>query len=258
MMDVLSLYILWFVVGVVVGSFLNVCILRIPRGQSVVIPGSSCPQCKQPVRWFDNVPLLNFVWLKARCRWCGSRLSWRYPLVECLNGLGYLAVAGKFGFGMSAIVYALFLSALLVVTMIDFDHLMIPDVISLPGIVIGFVASTFIVPVGWHSSLIGIALGGGILWILAILSPYLFGKEGLGGGDIKCLAMIGAFLGWQNVLLTLFLASFAGAVVGVSLMAFRRIECGQYLPFGPFLATGAVVSLFCHRDIFGLYADMFW
>ena len=257
-MDALILYILWFVVGTAMGSFLNVCIMRIPHGQSVVSPGSFCPQCKHPVRWFDNVPLLNFVWLKARCRSCGRRLSWRYPFVECLNGLGYLAVVAQFGFSMDALVYALFLSILLVVAMIDFDHLMIPDVISLPGIVIGFFASAFIVQVGWLGSLLGIVLGGGILWILAILSPYLFGKEGLGGGDIKLMAMIGAFLGWQAVVMILFLASFAGAVVGVGLMAFRRIERGQYLPFGPFLAAGAVALLFFHRELFRIYESLFW
>ncbi len=257
-MDTVSLYIVWFVVGVVIGSFLNVCILRIPRGQSVLRPGSFCPQCKQSVRWFDNVPLLNFVWLKARCRSCGSRLSWRYPLVECLNGLGYVAVVGKFGFGMSALVYALFVSALLVVMMIDFDHLIIPDVISLPGIVIGFFASAFIVPVGWFSALIGIVLGGGILWILAIASPYLFGKEGLGGGDIKLLAMIGAFLGWKDAVMILFLASFTGAVVGLGLLAFHRIERGQYLPFGTFLSVGAVALLLFRRELFGVYEGLFW
>ena len=258
MMDTVSLYILWFVMGAVMGSFLNVCILRIPRGQSVVRPGSSCPHCEQPVRWFDNVPLLNFIWLKARCRSCGSRLSWRYPLVECLNGLGYLAVVAKFGFSMTALVYALFVSALLVVTMIDFEHLIIPDSIVLPGLVMGVFSSAFIVPVGWLGSLLGIVLGGGVFWILARLSPYLFGREGLGGGDIKLLAMIGAFLGWQAVVMIMFLASFAGAVVGVGLLAFRRIERGHYLPFGPFLSAAAVALLFFHRELLGIYENLFW
>ncbi len=254
----LSLYILVFVVGLALGSFLNVCIRRIPHGLSVVWPGSHCPRCEQPIQWFDNVPLVNFVWLQARCRWCGRKISRQYPLVEFLNGVGYLAVVHKFGFSVGALVYALFVSALLVVMMIDWNHLMIPDVIVVPGMILGLSASTFLLPVGWINALIGMVLGGGILWMLAILSPYLFGKEGLGGGDIKFLAMIGAFLGWRNVLLTLFLASFTGAAAGVSLMAFRRIERGQYLSFGPFLAAGAVVSLFFHREIFGLYEGMFW
>lgn len=256
-MDISGSYILLFVVGLVMGSFLNVCILRIPRGESVMRPGSRCPQCETSIRWFDNVPLLSFFWLRARCRWCGGKISWRYPLVECLNGVSYLGIVYRFGWTRSALVYALFLSLLLVVTMIDVDHFVIPDVLSLPGLVFGFFAALFILPVGWTGSLLGIALGGGILWMLAAVSPYLFGKEGMGGGDIKFLAMIGAFLGWQHVCMTLLLASCAGATFGIGLTAFRYMERGQYLPFAPFLAAGAVASLFFYRELFGLYETMF-
>ncbi|MCY4612319.1 MAG: A24 family peptidase [Nitrospira sp.] len=252
-----AFYILLFVAGLVMGSFLNVCILRIPGGQSVIRPGSHCPQCKASIRWFDNIPLLSFFWLRARCRWCGEKISWRYPLVECLNGAGYLGIVSTFGWSHSALVYALFLSMLLVVTMIDVDHFLIPDGISLPGLVIGFFASAFILPLGWAGSLLGIALGGGILWMLAAVSPYLFGKEGMGGGDIKLLAMIGAFLGWQHVCMTLFLASCAGAMVGIGLMAFRGMERGQYIPFGPFLALGAMTALFFYQELFDIYESMF-
>lgn len=257
MMDVSGSYILLFLVGLVIGSFLNVCILRIPHGQSVIRPGSHCPQCKTSIRWFDNVPLLSFVWLRARCRWCGGKISWRYPLVECLNGVGYLGIVCKFGWNRSALVYALFLSLLLLVTMIDLDHLVVPDVVSLPGLVIGFFTAAFILPLGWTGSLLGIVLGGGILWVLAVISPYLFGKDGMGGGDIKFLAMIGAFLGWQHVCMTLFLASCAGAMLGIGLMAFRYMERGQYLPFAPFLAAGALASLFFYQELFGMYESMF-
>ncbi len=256
-MDELGSYILLFVVGLVIGSFLNVCILRIPNGQSVIRPGSHCPRCKTSIRWFDNVPLLSFVWLRAECRWCGGKISWRYPLVECLNGVGYLGIVYTFGWNGSALVYALFLSLLLVVTMIDLDYLVIPDVISVPGLIIGFFAAAFILPLGWAGSMLGIALGGGILWMLAAVSPYLFGKEGLGGGDIKFLAMIGAFLGWEHVCMTLFLASCAGAMVGIGLIAFRCMERGQYLPFAPFLASGALASLFFYQELFGMYESMF-
>ena len=176
--------------------------------------------------------------------------------MECLNGAGYLGVVHTFGWSRSALVYALLLSLLLVVAMIDVDHLVIPDVISLPGMVIGLFASTFILPLGWAGSLLGIALGGGILWLLAAVSPYLFGKEGMGGGDIKLLAMIGAFLGWQHVCMTLFLASCTGALVGIGLMAFRDVERGQYIPFGPFLALGAVASLFSYQELFGMYESV--
>jgi leader peptidase (prepilin peptidase)/N-methyltransferase len=177
--------------------------------------------------------------------------------VECLNGVSYLGIVYKFGWTRSALVYALFLSLLLVVTMIDSDHFMIPDTISLPGLVIGFFAATFILPAGWTGSLLGIVSGGGILWILAAVSPYLFGKEGVGGGDIKFLAMIGAFLGWQHVVMILFLASCAGAMVGVGLMAFRYMDRGQYLPFAPFLAAGAVASLFFNQELLDMYEALF-
>ncbi len=256
-MNVSGSYILLFVAGLVIGSFLNVCILRIPYGESIIRPGSRCAQCKTPIFWFDNIPLLSFIRLRARCRWCGGKISWRYPLVECLNGVSYLGIVYKFGWTHSALVYALFLSSLLVVTMIDIDHFVIPDVITLPGLVIGFFTAAFILPVGWAGALLGIALGGGILWMLAAVSPYLFGKEGLGGGDIKFLAMIGAFLGWQHVCMTLFLASCAGAMVGIGLMAFRNLERGQYLPFAPFLAAGAVASLFLYQELSGMYENMF-
>lgn len=257
MIDASSSYILLFLVGLVIGSFLDVCILRIPHGQSVIRPGSHCPQCKTSIRWFDNVPLLSFVWLRALCRWCGGKISRRYPLVECLNGVGYLGIVYKFGWNSSALVYALFLSLLLVVTMIDLDHLVVPDVVSLPGLVIGFFTAAFILPLGWKGSLLGIVLGGGILWVLAVISPYLFGKDGMGGGDIKFLAMIGAFLGWEHVCMTLFLASCAGAMLGIGLMAFRYMERGQYLPFAPFLAAGALASLFFYQELFGMYESMF-
>ncbi len=256
-MDVSSSYILLFVMGLVIGSFLNVCILRIPHGQSVIWPGSRCLLCKTPILWFDNIPLLSFIRLRAQCRWCGGKISWRYPLVEFLNGVGYLGIVYKFGWNRSALVYALFLSLLLVVTMIDFDHFVIPDVISLPGLVIGFFAAAFILPLGWAGSLLGMALGGGILWMLAAVSPYVFGKEGMGGGDIKLLAMIGAFLGWQHVCMTLFLASCAGAMVGIGLMAFRYMERGEYIPFGPFLSAGAMASLVFYQELFGMYESMF-
>lgn len=256
-MDFSVYYILLLVAGLIMGSFLNVCILRIPRGESVIRPGSRCPKCKTTIRWFDNVPLLSFFWLRARCRRCGGKISWRYPLVECLNAGGWLGIVHTFGWNRSALVYGLFLSLLLVVMMIDIDHLVIPDVISLPGMVIGFFASAFILPLGWVGSLLGMALGGGILWLLAAVSPYLFGKEGLGGGDIKFLAMIGAFLGWQHVCMTLFLASSAGALVGIGLMAFRYMERGQYIPFGPFLALGSVASLFFYQELFGMYESLF-
>lgn len=258
MTSTLWLYLAVFAVGLVVGSFLNVCIVRLPNGRSIIWPSSHCVACEKAIAWFDNIPLLSFLILGGRCRQCQARISVRYPLIELLNGLGYIAILAKFGMTPSAMVYAVFLSALLVVTWIDLDHLIIPDVISLPGIIVGFVCAATILPVGWLNSVIGILLGGGILWGLAALSPHLFGKEGLGGGDIKFLAMVGAFLGWQPVLLTLFFASVAGSVIGIILLLFKVMERGHYIPFGPFLASGALVSLFFYREVLSWYFGMVW
>ncbi len=175
-----------------------------------------------------------------------------------MNALGYVAVVTTFGWTLVAGVYAIFFSALLVVAWIDFDHLIIPDVISVPGIVIGLVAAATVLPIGLVNAIVGALLGGGILWALAILSPYVFGKEGLGGGDIKLLAMIGAFMGWQPVLLSLMVASVSGAVVGIALLVFKVMERGHYIPFGPFLVFGALVSLFFHADLMTWYFRTMW
>jgi leader peptidase (prepilin peptidase)/N-methyltransferase len=175
-----------------------------------------------------------------------------------MNGIGYIAVFAIFGWTLEAMVYALFVSALLVVAGIDLDHLIIPDFISLPGIIIGLLAASTVLPIGFVNAIVGVVLGGGILWALAILSPYIFGKEGLGGGDIKLLAMIGAFLGWQSVLLTLMLASLLGAVVGIGLLICKVMERGNYIPFGPFLVFGALVALFFKSDLVHWYIKTMW
>jgi leader peptidase (prepilin peptidase)/N-methyltransferase len=175
-----------------------------------------------------------------------------------MNAFGYVGVVATFGWTPAAVVYALFFSALLVVAWIDLDHLIIPDVISLPGIIIGLLAAATVLPIGLVNAIIGVLLGGGILWMLAILSPYLFGKEGLGGGDIKLLAMIGAFLGWQPVLLTLMLASVFGAMVGIGLLVCKVMERGHYIPFGPFLVFGALVALFFQADLVQWYIRTMW
>lgn len=242
-----------FLVGLVIGSFLTVCIVRIPLGESVVFPRSRCPYCQTVIAWHDNLPLISFLFLKGRCRWCAQPIAPRYPLIEFLNGLGYLWLFWHFGWGWTFVVYAGFFSALLTVTWIDWDYQIIPDVITLPGIVLGWLAATVVLPIGWLDSLIGTVIGGGVLLIMAWASPYLLGKEGLGGGDIKFLAMIGAFLGWKLALMTLFLASILGASVGVGLLACKVMQRGQYLPFGPFLAVGAFVSMLYGERLLAWY-----
>lgn len=224
----------------------------------MVSPRSRCPHCQQPIAWFDNIPLISYICLGRRCRNCQGSISLRYPIMELMNGLGYVGIVATFGWTWVAAVYAIFFSALLVVAWIDLDHLIIPDVISLPGIVLGLLAAATILPIGFLNAVVGVVLGGGILWGLAILSPYMFGKEGLGGGDIKLLAMIGAFLGWQSALLTLMLASVMGAVVGIGLLVCKVMERGHYIPFGPFLVFGALASLFFKADLVQWYIRTMW
>lgn len=238
------LWLLVFCAGLCVGSFLNVCISRIPRGQSIVRPGSRCPDCGTPIAFYDNIPLVSYVLLRARCRACQSPISIRYPLVELLAGVLACCVLFKYGISLSAVVYFLFISALLAVTGIDIDHRIIPDRISLAGIPAGFVASLILPGITWADSLAGILAGGGSLLAVA-WGYYLFtGSEGMGGGDIKLLAMIGAFVGWKGVIFTIFVASLTGTLVGVALMAAAGKNLKFAVPFGPFLALGAGAYVF--------------
>ncbi|MGH7254790.1 MAG: prepilin peptidase [Nitrospirales bacterium] len=249
----MTTYVLTFVYGLLVGSFLNVCIHRLPRRESLWSPRSRCPACRTPIAVRDNIPLFSYLWLKGRCRSCQAPISPRYPLIEVANGLGWVLILWRFGFDWSSAVYALLFSALLAVSFIDLEHLIVPDLITLPGIVLGFLCAATVLPVGWIDSMLGILVGGGLLWGLAWISPYVFGKEGMGGGDIKLLAMIGAFLGWQPTLLTVMVGAVLGSVVGISLIAAKVMQRDQYLPFGPFLALGALFSLFFHHELLDWY-----
>jgi leader peptidase (prepilin peptidase)/N-methyltransferase len=249
-------YVIVCVFGAAIGSFLNVCIHRLPRHESVVWPASRCPACAGPIPLYDNIPVLSYLLLRGRCRACRARISLRYPIIELTNGLGYGLILWQFGPGWPAAVYALLFSTLLVVTCIDLSHQIIPDVITLPGIALGLLCAATVLPVGLRDSVLGVLLGGGILWGLAWASPYLFGKEGMGGGDVKLLAMIGAFLGWKPALLTIMVGAVVGSVVGVGLIALKLRRRDQYLPFGPFLALGAIVSLFFHQEVLTWYLGL--
>ena len=244
---------LTFIFGAMVGSFINVCIHRLPREESVVFPASHCPHCQSPIRPYDNIPLFSFIFLKGRCRSCHHPIAWRYPLVELAHGLGGLLLVWQFGFSAQAAVYALFLAALIAVIFIDLSHQIIPDVITLPGMAIGLVAAATVLPPGWANAMTGLLLGGGLFYIVAVLSVVLLKKEGMGGGDIKLIAMIGAFLGWEATLLTIFLAALTGSVVGIFLILARGRSRAEPIPFGPFLAMGAMISLFWGGTILRWY-----
>lgn len=243
-----------FLFGICIGSFLNVCIYRMGREQSIVRPSSRCPHCGKPIRPRDNIPLLSFVLLRGRCRDCGRKISPRYFLVELLTGVLFVALYNSFGFSPHGFAYAALVSGLIVATFVDFDFRIIPDEISLGGIVAGVVLSTLFpalhqVPthtLGLLRSVSGVLVGGGILWVLGAIGDFIFKKESMGGGDIKLLAMIGAFLGWQTALLTLPVASVAGAVVGI-IIKIRTKE--SLIAFGPYLALGAVICIFWQAKI---------
>ena len=254
-------YLVLFAFGAVIGSFLNVCIYRIPRNQSIIWPASRCTSCSNPINFYDNIPIFSYFFLRGRCRSCKAKISGRYPLVEALNAFLYLLVFWRYGLGWSTAIYFALCSALIVITFIDYDFQIIPDRITLPGIPIGLVAGSFILPdpflratsLGLIASVIGAAGGFSFFYGVAYLSLMILKKEGMGGGDIKLMAMVGAFMGWKTVLLTTFLGSLLGAVIGVGLMVFRGREKGSLIPFGPFLAMGTLISLIFGQEILMWY-----
>jgi leader peptidase (prepilin peptidase)/N-methyltransferase len=239
------------ILGLIIGSFLNVCIHRLPRNESLITPSSRCPSCHHSVRWWDNIPVISFLILGGRCRDCGRPISWRYPIVELVSGIGYLLLVWRFGVGWQTVVYALLFSSLLVITFIDLDHQIIPDRITLPGMIVGLVASSIILPIGFLDALIGLLLGGALFYGVAVAS-----RGGMGGGDIKLIAMIGAFLGWKQALLTIFIGALVGSVIGLFLMTFKGKSRKYPVPFGPFLSLGAVVSLFAGPAIWSWYQHL--
>lgn len=255
-----------FIFGAIVGSFLNVCIVRLPKGQSLARPASHCPRCRAPIRFYDNIPLLSYLFLRGRCRSCGERISPRYFVVELLTAAFSAVLYMEFGFGLAFFVGFLFVAALIVISFVDLDARIVPDVISLPGIAAGLVISLvarYVLhdPAGLipspMSALLGALIGGGFLLALAWVYHALTGVEGMGGGDIKLLAMIGAFLGWPAVPVTLFAASLSGSIVGLGLMLVTGAGRRLALPFAPFLCIGALLYLFFSHELLGLYRPVY-
>jgi len=247
-----------FIFGAAIGSFLNVCIYRIPLKKSIVSPPSACPQCGRQLPFYDNIPILSYILLRGRCRGCGVSFSIRYPVVELLTALLAVVVYAAFGPTVESIVFFVFVAALIVITFIDLGYQIIPDVISLPGIAVGLLASFFLIVPGVVNSLIGIIVGGGLLYLVATSYYLVTGREGMGGGDIKLLAMIGAFLGWKGVIVTIFAGSLVGAVLGSIIMAVTGRSTKYAVPFGPFLALGAVIYLFAGERLIDIYMTNLW
>jgi len=238
-----------FIFGAAIGSFLNVCIYRIPSKQSIIKPRSKCPHCDHPLRVYDNIPIVSFLWLKGKCRNCSGPISWRYPFVEVLTALLALLLFIKFGLTLIFLVNFLFVAVLIVITFIDLDHQIIPDVITLPGIPLFFLTAIGICRVQWLEALLGLLLGGGFLFIIAVVYELITKREGMGGGDIKLLAMIGAFFGWKSLIFILLFSSLFGAIIGIITMLIKKQDMKYAVPFGPFLSAAAVVYVFCSESI---------
>jgi len=227
--------------GLMIGSFMNVCIYRLPRQLSPVRPRSSCTSCGHLLAWYENIPIASYLVLKGRCRGCGAPISAMYPIVEGITGLMFLGAYVLYGPSPLLLARLLFGCAMIVLFVIDLQHRILPNVITLPGIVAGLLLSEVAGP-GWLASLIGMAAGGGMLWAIAEVYYRVRKEEGLGMGDVKMLAMIGAFLGWKLMLLTLVLGSFSGTIVGVGVMIAKKESLKYALPFGTFLALGALAA----------------
>ncbi len=264
-------------IGLIVGSFLNVCIVRIPRGRSIVNPPSHCPRCRERIKFYDNIPVISFLILRGRCRSCGEPISWRYPMVELLNGLIYVWVVHEFWITGEAVLLMALCSSLIVITFIDFDFQIIPDVITFPGMLLGvmvgpFFLSTLNQPLPFHldhlmphagyllvsflNAVIGMLCGALPLFTIGWLWEKIRHEEGMGMGDVKLMGMIGSFLGWKGAFLTIFFGAIIGSIVGLVLMMLKLHKKGQVIPFGPFLALGAVATVFYGPDIIAWYLGL--
>jgi leader peptidase (prepilin peptidase)/N-methyltransferase len=244
------------ILGLAVGSFLNVCIHRLPRKASIVRPASNCPHCGYVLRWYDNIPVVSYVLLGGRCRGCKSWISIRYPIVELIAMLTFAGHYIVFGPDPLLIPRLVFASALIVLFAIDLEHHLLPNVITLPGIVLGLVFSLFLPP-GLIDALVGVLVGGGALWLIGEAYFRYSGQEGMGGGDVKMLAMIGAFLGWKLTVLTLVFSSLLGAVIGLLVIVVRRGGLKYALPYGTFLALAALLASLAGTDILNWYLGLY-
>ncbi len=244
-----------FVIGLMVGSFANVCISRLPKKQSVVFPASQCPKCNQPIHVTDNIPIISYILLKGQCRNCQQKISPIYPAIELITGLLMAAVFYRFGFSVECLIFAIVVPALVIITAIDIEHQIIPDVITLPGIPLGLVAGSYMN--GVWDSLIGLALGGGMFLLLAEGYYRMRGSVGMGGGDIKYIAAAGALMGWVQVLFIIFIGALAGGLFGGLGMGFKKLNFLSKIPFGPFLALATLISIFFGDLIVDWYLGTF-
>ncbi|MDX9754262.1 MAG: prepilin peptidase [bacterium] len=252
--------------GLVFGSFLHVCVVRIPHEISIVFPSSACPVCHQAIAWYDNIPLLSYLLLRGKCRHCQTGIPFRYPLFEALTALLFMGIVQAYGLSSTAFLYLFLTCVWLVASGIDWDYQYIPDRLSLPLIPLSLIIAAL---AQWtpyfqdalvrslSDGVIGLLVGGGLIWAIRIIGTWYFQQEAMGFGDVKLMAYVGAFLGWQNTLLCIFLASFMGSIVGVSLKWRNQIEKYGHIPFGPYLAFGAYLCLLYGKDLIQWYLAPF-
>ncbi|MCX7981630.1 MAG: prepilin peptidase [Syntrophales bacterium] len=247
------MYVIAFIIGAIVGSFLNVCISRIPRGESIIRPPSHCVTCATPLSWYENIPIFSYLFLRGKCRHCGTSISVRYLLVEIFAALGAVGTWIRFGPGTEGLIAFVFFSTLLVVSVIDFEHHIIPHIITLPGIPFFLVGGVLFMGVKLTDALIGLAAGISILYLVAVYYEAITGIEGMGGGDVNLIGMITAFFGWQSLPVVLFFAAFIGACCGLIFILAKGRTLKEAIPFGPFLSLGAIIYLFSGREILGFF-----
>ena len=248
----------WFIIGAAIGSFLNVCIHRLPRGESIIFPSSHCPNCQNKLSAIDLVPIIGFLLLRGRCRSCRQPIALRYPLVELISGLlfavSWLTAGGD---PISYFFQVIFLSILTIIFFVDLENQVIPDAVSLPGIALGLIRSSVSGLNQFISALFGMLLGFGILYLIASLGKWWFKKEAMGEGDWYLGAMLGAYLGWSGVLLAIFISYLAAGLAAVLLLAGKRARFGEYIPFGPALVFGGIITLFWGGQILNWYLGLF-
>lgn len=242
-----------FSLGAVIGSFLNVCIARLPKQESIISPPSHCPHCKKPIQFYDNIPVISYILLAGKCRHCKNRISLRYPVVEGLTGLMTVALFMRYGPTVQFLLLLLFSAALIVITFIDLTHQIIPDAISIPGIPCGIGASILIPTISWLDSLLGIFVGGGLLLLIAVGYKWITGRDGMGGGDIKLLAMMGAWLGWKAIPFILLASSLIGLLVGGGSILLLKTGLRTKIPFGPFLSISSLIYIFLGPEVIRWY-----
>jgi len=246
-----------FVIGLLFGSFANVVIYRLPQKKSVVTPRSACPQCQQPIAGYDNIPVLSWLLLRGKCRKCKASISPRYPFVELITGLVFAAIFYKYGYQWVTLEYLIFAWSLVVVSFIDLDLMILPDVFTLSGIVIGLAGALINPERSFYSSLAGVLMGGGFLWLIAYIYLVLRKEEGMGGGDIKLLAWIGAVLGWTSIPFVVLASSIVGSVIGLGLALRSKAGLKSVIPFGPYLAMAAILYLLGGDEIGLWYIGLF-